>query len=121
MLQGMLRWSGGETQSHPAGAIPVHGYVYCAANEARKLAETALTACDAARLCAVLANLDELAGALNSPEQDRQDIRAWHDSLAVRTAAMRAAESSNERAPDTTSVEVYIRKGLMPERRRATA
>ena len=121
MLFSMLRWSGEDKQSHPPHASHLHGYIFCAANEVQKLSATALTACDADRLCTVLANLQELAQALGSPQADRQDLAEWRQGLSVRVAAMRAAERREEREPNRTPVEVYIRTGLLPDRQRATA
>jgi hypothetical protein len=115
MLRGMLRWSGGEKQASTGDSAQLRGYIYCAANETQKLAETALTACDLDRLCTVLANLQALAGGLNSPRQDQQDMRSWHDSLSARLAAMRAAEAVHERLPDLGPVEVFISTGLLSE------
>lgn len=121
MLFGMLRRSGGEKQFDVSGVNHPHGYIFCAAHEVHKLSDSVLTACDADRLCTVLANLLELAKALKSPEADQEEMAEWHQALNSRVTVMRTAERCEERAPDCTPVEVYIRTGLLPERQRATA
>jgi HPt (histidine-containing phosphotransfer) domain-containing protein len=118
MFQSLSRLRLRHTKQSDTPPVPhrLHGNVYCAALNIHRVSNSAMSAEDADRLFAALANIEDLARALDSSPADRADIVQWRQHLEAKAAELRAQTGHHEPLPhpqlqiDSVMLEEQMRR-----------